>query len=134
MDEQSQDNQLEPTYSSCVLIWDVALRTSRKQWTIGRGGEKGSGSGISMLLARHDDDDIYEREFVFSFAFFFLMFKSSLTQIVLGHICDSYANNKQLQYPVSLQNTDYSENDKSKHSTMKVPENTIGCPHQLMPP
>ena len=58
MDVQRQDNQLEPTYSSSVPIGDVALRTCRKQKTIGRGGERGS--GISVLIAQHDDDyDIY---------------------------------------------------------------------------
>ncbi len=55
MDEQRQDVQLEPTYSSSVPILDVALRTCQKQWTIGRGGERGP--GISVLIARHDDDD-----------------------------------------------------------------------------
>ena len=55
MDEQRQDDQLEPTYSSSVPIRDVVLRTCRKQWMIGRGGERGS--GISLLIARHDDDD-----------------------------------------------------------------------------
>ena len=55
MDEQRQDDQLEPTYSSSVLIWDVNLKTSQKQLTIGRGGERGS--GISMLMVRRDDDD-----------------------------------------------------------------------------
>ena len=28
----------------------------KKKWTIGRGGKRGS--GISMLIARHDDDDV----------------------------------------------------------------------------
>ena len=55
MDEQRQDDQLEPTYSSSVPIRDVVLKTCRKQWTIEKGGEKGS--GISVLMARHDDDD-----------------------------------------------------------------------------
>ncbi len=55
MDVQRQDNQLEHTYSSSVPIRDVDLKTYRKQWTIGRGGERGS--GISMLIARHDDDE-----------------------------------------------------------------------------
>ena len=55
MDEQRQVVQLEPTYSSAVPIQDVALRTYQKQWTIGRGGERGSGR--SVLIARHDDDD-----------------------------------------------------------------------------
>ena len=47
--------QAKPTYSSSVRIWDVALRTCQKWWTIGRSGERGS--GISVLAARHDDDD-----------------------------------------------------------------------------
>ena len=55
MDGQRQDDQLEPTYSSSVPIRDVALKTSRKQWTIEMGGKRGS--GISGLMARHDDDD-----------------------------------------------------------------------------
>ena len=57
MDEQRHDDQLEPTYSSSVLIRDVALKTNRKQWTIGKGGEKGS--GISMLRVRHYDEEMY---------------------------------------------------------------------------
>ena len=36
-------------------IRDVALKTYRKQWTIEKGGKKAS--GISVLRARHDDDD-----------------------------------------------------------------------------
>ena len=55
MDEQRQDVQLEPTYSSSVLIQDVALRICQKRWTVGRCGERGS--GLSMLIAQHDDDD-----------------------------------------------------------------------------
>ena len=55
--EQKQGDQLEPTYSSSVRIRDVALRTCQKRWTIGRSGERGS--GISVLVARHDDDDMY---------------------------------------------------------------------------
>ena len=44
-----------PVYSSSVPIRDVVLKTCRKQWMIEKGGEKGS--GISVLMARHDDDD-----------------------------------------------------------------------------
>ena len=55
MAEQKQDDQLEHTYSSYMRIRDVALKTWRKRWTIGRIGE--SGSGISVLAARHDDYD-----------------------------------------------------------------------------
>ena len=54
MDEQRQDDQLEPTYSSSMQIWDVALKTYRKQYTIEKGGKKES--GISVLMGEHDDD------------------------------------------------------------------------------
>ena len=55
MAKQKQDDQLEHTYSSYVRIRDVALKTSQKQWMIGRSGE--IGSGISVLVARHNNDD-----------------------------------------------------------------------------
>ena len=55
MDEQRQDDQLEPIYNSSMLIQDVALKTYREQWTIETGGKRGSGR--SVLAARHDDDD-----------------------------------------------------------------------------
>ena len=50
MDEQRQDNQFEPTYSSSVPIRDVALRICRKQWTIGRFGERNSNSTFFSIL------------------------------------------------------------------------------------
>ena len=51
--------QLEHSYSSYVMIRDVTPKTCRRRWMIGRRGERGS--GISVLAARHDDDedDIY---------------------------------------------------------------------------
>ena len=52
MNEQRQDDKLEPTHISSVPIWDVALKTCRKQKTIEKGGEKGS--VISVLIVRHD--------------------------------------------------------------------------------
>ena len=52
---QKQDDQLEHTFSSYVRIRDVALKTYQRRRTIGRSGERGS--GISVLAARHDDDD-----------------------------------------------------------------------------
>ena len=55
MAKQKQDNQLEHTYSSYVRIRDVALKTCQRRWMIGRSSERGS--GISVLAARHDDDD-----------------------------------------------------------------------------
>ena len=36
--EQKQDDHLEHTYSSNVRIWDVALKTYQRRWTIGRSG------------------------------------------------------------------------------------------------
>ena len=50
-----QDDQLEHTYSSYVRIQDVAQKTCQRRWTIGKSGERGS--GISVLVVRHDDDD-----------------------------------------------------------------------------
>ena len=55
MAEKKQDNQLEHTYSGYVRIRHVVLKTCRRRWTIGRSIERGS--GISVLAARHDDDD-----------------------------------------------------------------------------
>ena len=55
MVERKQDDQLEPTFSSYVRIRNVALKTCQKRWTIGRSSERGS--GISVLAARHDDDN-----------------------------------------------------------------------------
>ena len=50
MDEQRQDDQLEPIYSSSVPIQDIALKTCQKQWTIEKGGEKESNSSIFTQL------------------------------------------------------------------------------------
>ena len=52
---QKQDDQLKHTFSSYVRIWDVALKTYQRRWMIGRSGERGS--RLSVLAARHDDDD-----------------------------------------------------------------------------
>ena len=57
MAKQKQDNQLEHTYSSYVRIRDVALKTCQKRWMIGKSDERES--GISVLVARHGDDDDY---------------------------------------------------------------------------
>ena len=63
MDEQRQDDQLEPTYNSSVLIQDVALKTNWKQLMMEKGG--GRESGRSAQVAGHnDDDDIFLKEFV----------------------------------------------------------------------
>ena len=68
---QKQDDQHERTFSSCVRIQDVVLKTCLGRWTIGRSGERGS--GISVLPARYDDDDDRRNIFV-SYLFFYLFF------------------------------------------------------------
>ena len=55
MVEQRQDDQLEPIYNSSVPIQDVALKTYREQWTIETSGSRGSGRSVQVV--RHDDDD-----------------------------------------------------------------------------
>ena len=64
MAKQKQDDQLEHTCSSYVRIQDVALKTCQRRWTIGRSGERES--RISVLVARHDDDDTHIKKEVFS--------------------------------------------------------------------
>ena len=54
---QKQDNHHEYTFSSYVRIRNVVLKICLGRGTIGRSGERGS--GISVLPARHDDDDDY---------------------------------------------------------------------------
>ena len=51
---QKQDDQHEHTFSNYVRIRDVALKSYQRRWTIGKSGERGS--GISVLVVRHDDD------------------------------------------------------------------------------
>ncbi len=48
MDEQRQDDQLEPTYNSSVPIQDIALKTYRERWTIEKGGGRESGRSLFM--------------------------------------------------------------------------------------
>ena len=43
MDERRQNNQLEPIYNSFVPIQDIALKTSREQWTIETVAREGQG-------------------------------------------------------------------------------------------
>ena len=54
MAERKQDDQLEHTYNSYERIRDVDLKTWQRRWTIGKSGER---VGISVLAARHNDDD-----------------------------------------------------------------------------
>ena len=55
MAKQKQDDQLKHTYSSYVMIRDVAQKTCQRRWMIGRSGARMS--GISVLAAKHDGDD-----------------------------------------------------------------------------
>ena len=64
MDEQKQEDQLEPIYNSFVKIQDVALKTFRERWSIETGDERGLGR--SVLAARQDDDDDFFRDVSFS--------------------------------------------------------------------
>ena len=57
MVEQKQGDQPEPTYSNSVRIQGVALRTCGKQWTIGRGGQRWSGTSVQMV--QQDDEECY---------------------------------------------------------------------------
>ena len=59
MDEQRQDDQLEPIYSRSLLIQDVALKNYQERWTIET--SDGRGSGKSVLAVRHDDDTFYAK-------------------------------------------------------------------------
>ena len=72
MNEQRQEVQFEPTYSSSPTIRGVVLRICRKQWVIGRGGE--IRSRISVLIARHHDDNddmlIYIYIYIYIFVYF----------------------------------------------------------------
>ena len=58
MDEQRQEDQLEPIYNSSLPIQDVALKTYQERWTIEM--DCRSGLGKSVLAARHDDDDVVD--------------------------------------------------------------------------
>ena len=46
MDEQREDDQLEPIYNISVPIQDIASNTSREQWTIEMGGRRGSRKSV----------------------------------------------------------------------------------------
>ena len=48
VDEQRQEDQVEPTKNNSVPIHDIASRTKiyRERWTIEMGGERGSGRSV----------------------------------------------------------------------------------------
>ena len=71
MAKQKQDDQHEHTFSSYVRIRGVALKTRQRRWTIERSDERRS--GISVLAARHDDDNDWLIQ-LFSYLFFLYFF------------------------------------------------------------
>ena len=75
MAEQKQDDHHEHTFSNYVRIRDVVQKNDQRRWTIGKSGERGS--GISVLEARHDndDDDVYPHCLYLGFQFFFIFGK-----------------------------------------------------------
>ena len=66
MDEQRQDDQLEPIYNNCVPIQDVVIKTYWLQWNIEKSGER-----RSALVTRHDDEEFVVRLVNFVTFYFF---------------------------------------------------------------
>ena len=60
---------------------DVALKTCQRRWTIGRSGERES--GISVLAARHDDDEEDDLHIVKSFQVLLWITNNSIRQSLL---------------------------------------------------
>ena len=59
MNEQRQDDQLEPTYNSSVPIQDVVLKNYQERWTIEKGGKRKSGRPTLAVWHDNDDDSMY---------------------------------------------------------------------------
>ena len=53
MDEERQDEQLQPIYN------DIALKTYWERWTIEKSGGKGSGRSLQAAWHDNNDDDVY---------------------------------------------------------------------------
>ena len=54
---RAKAGRLARTYTQKLSpIWDVTLKTCRKQWTMGKDGERRP--GISVLMAWNDDDNV----------------------------------------------------------------------------
>ena len=79
MDDQKQDDQLEPIYNSSVPIQDIALKTSLERRTIKMGDERGSGG--SVLAARHDND-VCTQFNVFNYCFVSLTIQLNLSDFL----------------------------------------------------
>ena len=93
---QKQDHQHEHTFSSYVRIQDVALKTCQRRWTIGKSGERGS--GISVLSARHNDDDCR-----YKYRFYYCKVDIKLTPVVLLRILLDWLRSGKGLNPLSSQ-------------------------------
>ena len=78
MAEQKQDDQQEYTYSGYVKIWDVVQKICQRRWSIRKSGKRGS--GISVLAARHDDDNDSRWKFV--------KFHKMCRRIIMAWFCE----------------------------------------------
>ena len=76
MAEQKQDDQLKHTYSSYVKIWDVVQKTCRRQWTIGKSGERGSGISVRAAQYDYDDDDLVRNKYKQNESFYLMPYNS----------------------------------------------------------
>ena len=84
-------------YSSYVRIRDVALKTCWRRWTIGRSGE--SGSVISVLVAQHDDNDIYIYIYISGWQYIYIYVGGTfLCEHILMNVRHCYVNNWTLSF------------------------------------
>ena len=90
MAEQKQDDQLKHTYSSYVRIRDIALKTCRRRWTIGRSGKRGS--GISVQAARYDDDDD-DDIYIYIYIYIYIRGKIVLPHRIYSSLCKKMRSN-----------------------------------------
>ena len=82
--EQRYDDQLEPIYSSSMTIRDIALKTCRKQWTIGEVVAREE-SGISILMAWREDIYIYIYIYIYVCIILFLTWFLHQRKLMVFH-------------------------------------------------
>ena len=79
-------DELNSTTILLLQIGEDTLKTCQKRWMIGRNGERGP--GMSVLVARHDDDDegwyaFKQRNWIEPICFLRLFFFSSTWSVIL---------------------------------------------------
>ena len=90
MDQQRQDDLLEPIYNSSVPIQDIALKTSQERWTIETGGDRGSGRSV-LAMRPDDDDDTHVWYFPISGSFRWWFTKKKVVNSWFSKICLKFA-------------------------------------------